>query len=96
MPDGVYESIGIQVTIKDGKTLTPDGAIAGSTTTLFGCVKKAVEFGFSEEVAVKMASENPARMMGLNKGRIVCGYDADFILVDEKFNLVKSIVRGEF
>ena len=34
--------------------------------------------------------------MGLNKGRIEVGYDADFIIVDEKFNLVKAIARGEF
>lgn len=95
MPDGVYESIGITVYVTDGKTLTADGTIAGSTTLLFGCVKKAIEFGIPEETAVKMATENPARLMGLNKGKIEVGYDADFILVDDDFNLVKTIVRGE-
>ena len=96
LPDGVYTSGGLRVTVKDGKTLTDDGHIAGSTTNLFGCVKRAIEFGFSEEDAVMMASENPARMMGLNKGKIAVGYDADFILVDDDFNLKMSVARGEF
>ena len=42
-----------------------------------------------------MASENPARSMGLNKGKIEVGYDADFIIVDDEFNLIKSVARGE-
>ena len=54
--------------------------LAGSTSTLFDCVKTAISFGISEVDAVKMASENPARLMGLNKGKIEVGYDADFII----------------
>ena len=41
-----------------------------------------------------MASENPARLMGLNKGKIAVGYDADFLIVDEDFNLIRAISRG--
>ena len=65
-------------------------------TNLFECVRRAISFGIPEEDAVKMASENPARMMGINKGRIEVGYDADFIIVDSDFKLVKAIARGEF
>ena len=43
-----------------------------------------------------MASENPARQMKLNKGKLEVGYDADFIIVDDDFNLIKAIARGEF
>ena len=42
-----------------------------------------------------MASENPARHMGLNKGKIEVGYDADLIILDDELNLVKAIARGE-
>ena len=52
-----------------------------------------ISFGIPEEDAVKMASENPAKMMGLNKGKIESGYDADLIIVDGEFNL-KYVVRG--
>ena len=43
-----------------------------------------------------MASENPAKLMGLNQGKIEVGYDADFIIVDDDFILIKAIARGEF
>ena len=94
--DGEYTLSGLPVTVKDGYARTPDGALAGSTSTLFDCVRTAISMGIDEAVAVKMASENPARMMGLNKGKIEVGYDADFLIVDEEFNLVRAIARGEF
>ena len=93
--DGEYELSGLPVTVKDGYARTPDGALAGSTSTLFDCVKVAISFGIPVETAVKMASENPARHMGLNKGKIEVGYDADFIIVDDDFNLIRAIARGE-
>jgi len=94
--DGKYEFGGQTMIVKDATALTEDGHLAGSTATLFDCVKCAISFGIPELDAVKMASENPARLMGLNKGRIEVGYDADFIIVDDSFNLVASIARGEF
>ena len=94
--DGVYSFGGQTVIVKNGTALTETGNLAGSTSCLFDCVKTAISFGIKEEVAVKMASENPARLMGLNKGKIAVGYDADFIIVDEDFNLIKAIARGEF
>ncbi len=94
--DGTYSFGGQTVIVKDGTALTETGNLAGSTSCLFDCVKTAISFGISEESAVRMASENPARLMGLNKGKIEVGYDADFIIVDENFNLIKAIARGEF
>ena len=94
--DGDYMLSGLPVTVKDGYARTEDGALAGSTSTLFDCVRCAIGFGIAPEVAVKMASENPARLMGLNKGKIEVGYDADFLIVDDDFNLVRAIARGEF
>lgn len=94
--DGEYDFGNAIVTVKDGTALTKTGNLAGSTSTLFDCVRKAISFGIPEVYAVRMASENPARLMGLNKGKIEVGYDADFIIVDDDFNLVKAIARGEF
>ena len=96
LTDGVYLFGGQNITVKDGMALTETGNLAGSTSTLFECVKTAISFGIKEEDAIKMASENPARHMGLNKGKIEVGYDADFIIVDDDFNLVNAIARGEF
>ena len=92
-PDGGYMSGGVPTTITNGKSFTDYGAINGSTTNLFDCVKCAISFGIAEADAVKMATENPARLMGLNKGVIANGYDADFIFVDDDFTL-KGVMLG--
>lgn len=57
--------------------------------------KAGIDFGVPERDAVKMTTESPARIMKLNKGKIEVGYDADFIIVDNSFYFVRSIVRGE-
>ena len=93
--DGDYLFGGLDIVVKDGTALTKDGKLAGSTSSLFDCVKVAISFGIPEKTAVMMATENPARLMGLNKGKIEVGYDADFIIVDDSFNLIRAIVRGE-
>ena len=93
--DGEYILSGLHVTVTNGYAYTDDGHLAGSTSTLSDCVRCAVSFGIPEATAVKMASENPARLMGLNKGKIEVGYDADIIIVKDDFRIVKAIVRGE-
>ena len=45
--------------------------------------------------AVKMASKTPADMLGINKGRIEKGYDADLLIVDKDINLKTVIIGGE-
>jgi membrane fusion protein (multidrug efflux system) len=83
--------------VVDGKAYTMGGNLAGSTSMLIDCVRCAIRFGIKEEDAVKMATEVPAKMMGLDsKGKIEVGMDADFIIVDEDFNLIRAIARGEF
>lgn len=96
LEDGEYNLGGLDIDVVDGVARIKAGNLAGSTSTLFECVKSMISFGYSPESAVRMASENPARLMGLNKGKIEVGYDADFILVDDEFNLIHTIARGEF
>ena len=92
--DGVYDLGGQAITVTDGKAYTDGGNLAGSTATLFDCVKCAIAFGIPEADAVKMASEVPANLMGINKGKIQVGYDADYIIVDGDFNLVTAYASG--
>ena len=42
-----------------------------------------------------MASTAPAIYMGLNKGRIEIGYDADFIAVDAENQLHTVVIGGQ-
>lgn len=95
LPDGEYESGGLKVFLKDGAARLADGTIAGSSATLLDCVKTAVKFGIPFDDAVKMASETPARMLGVKKGRIEKGYDADLLIVDNGLNLKTVIIGGE-
>lgn len=95
VPDGEYEFGGLTITVKDKTARTQDGALAGSTSTLFECVKCAIEFGIPEADAFKMASETPARLMGLNRGVIKPGYDCDLIILNDKNELDTVIINGE-
>ncbi len=96
MPDGEYEFGGQTIAVKDGVARTKCGAIAGSTSNLFDCVKKAIEFGIPKDEAFKMASQTPASLIGEeNKGKIEKGFDADLIAVDDCLNLRFSMVGGK-
>lgn len=90
--DGVYDFGGQPVTVRAGVARTEEGALAGSTTRLFDCVHTAISFGIPPEDAFRMASTTPAEMMGLNKGKIAVGYDADLLLLDEDYRLLRSMI----
>lgn len=95
LPDGKYEFGGQEMTVISGKAVMLDGAIAGSTSTLFDCVKCAIKFGIPESDAFKMASETPAKMLGLNCGRIQKGYSCDLIVLDDNNNIDTVIIGGK-
>lgn len=95
MPDGDYMFGGSKMTVKNAVARTQGGALAGSTTLLFDCVKKAIEFGIPEEDAFKMASETPANMLGLKKGKIQKGYDAEFIVLNDDMSLYMAVNKSK-
>ena len=100
LPDGQY-SLGGQVVTVKGRlaTLTEqEGTIAGSATNLMDCVRRAVqEMGIPLEAAVKAASHNPARSIGIDKdyGDIAPGKYANVLLLDDELKLVHVIQRGK-
>ena len=95
MPDGEYDLGGLEMTVKNKIARTKDGALAGSTSTLLDCVKCAISFGIPEADAFKMASQTPAELLGIKKGKLCVGYDCDFIVVDNEYNLESVIINGE-
>ena len=97
LPDGEYDSCGLKVFVKNGKATLEDGTIAGSSSTLFDCLKQAISFGIPVEDAVRAATYNPAKAVGIDDefGTIKKGRAADFLLVDEKLNLKAVYIDGK-
>lgn len=72
-----------------------DDVIMGSGITMLDGFQNLIKFGFSAEDAVQTAGYNPARIMKLTgKGAVIPGYDADLIVLDDKFNLKMTIIGG--
>ncbi len=96
--DGEYAIAGQPVIVKDGKALTLDGALAGSTLDLWNGVKNLMKFADASLAdAVLCATVNPSRMVGIDGevGSIEAGKRADLLLVDDQLNLCTVIARGE-
>lgn len=89
---------GLPCIIEDGVAKLKDrSAFAGSIATCDRLVRVCVkDAGISIPSAVKMMTENPAKVMGLeNLGKIEEGYFADFVIFDNDVNIVKVISKGE-
>ena len=97
LPDGEYTSGGLKVFVKDGKATLEDGTIAGSSSTLFDCFRCAVSFGIPLEDAVRAATYNPAKAVGIENefGTVKEGRAADFLLLDSDLNLKAVYIDGK-
>ena len=94
--DGDY-SLGMQrVFVKDRRAVLEDGTIAGSTTNLMECVRHAVQFGLPLTSAVRMASANPARVIGQydRMGSITPGKLANLVLLDQSLAIQNVWIGG--
>lgn len=83
--------------IEDGVCKLADrSAFAGSIATADVLVRTVVqEAGFSLIDAVHMMTAVPAEVMGLNKGILAPGKDADIIAFDENINITAAFVMGK-
>lgn len=98
LPDGTYNLLGKEVIVQDGKATQEDGTIASSTALLNQCVKNMkYAVGMSLTDSIKMASTNPARVIGEEKvrGSITPGKQADLTVVDNDLDIYMTIVNGE-
>ena len=70
--------------------------LAGSALTPVDAFRNAVRmFGLSFGEAARVCSETPARLLGLNKGAISVGKDADFTVLNENLEVLYTIASGE-
>ena len=97
MPEGKYKLYGYDVDVTEGSARLANGTLAGSVLTMSGAVQNMVELaGLPIETVIPMASEIPARILGVadRKGRIENGYDADLAVLTEKFEIERVFTRG--
>jgi N-acetylglucosamine-6-phosphate deacetylase len=96
MPDGRYQLGPIEVDVKDGKC-TSNGSLAGSVLTMDRAVRNVTQFSsWTLREAVRAATLNPALAAGLSgrHGMLALGADADFIVINQTGEVLKTIVRG--
>jgi N-acetylglucosamine-6-phosphate deacetylase len=95
MPDGTYQLGPIQVKVKDGRCTT-DGKLAGSVLTMDRAVRNVTQFaGWSLLDAVRAATLNPARAVGLAQhGQLTPGAEANLVVLSPNGEVRRTIVRG--
>jgi N-acetylglucosamine-6-phosphate deacetylase len=90
-PDAVL----VSDAVRDADAQLPDGTLAGSTITLADALRNVASLGISPARAVRYATANPARVLGLtDRGRIVPGARADLVALDPSTLAVRGVWVG--
>jgi len=102
LPPGQYEAGGSWGRVQidgpnNGVRMVDRGmGLAGSALTPIDGFRNAIRrFNKSIGVASRVWSRNPAHLLGLNKGEIARGRDADLIVLDDNLILQYTIVAGQ-
>jgi len=99
MPDGIYPFGGQEIEVH-GNRATIAGhpeTLAGSVTSLMGCLRKAVEFGIPLADAVRACSYNPAKSIGMEDriGSLDEGKEASFVVLNHDLTLKAVVFHGK-
>ncbi|WP_240941470.1 N-acetylglucosamine-6-phosphate deacetylase [Paenibacillus sp. HB172176] len=94
LPDGDYGHL----VMRNGLIQLADGSsLAGSSLTMLEALRNTIYFtGMELEDVISAFTLTPARQIGVaaRKGTLEAGKDADFIVVDEDYELLHTVVRG--
>src|SRR5487761_537164 len=96
MRDGSYRLGTFDVTVSGGVCRNREGKLAGSTLTLDRALQHMVRLGVPLIEAVRMATLNPARRVGLaeKKGVLAPGADADLVFLTPELKVANVYTRG--
>jgi len=94
--DGVFKLWGGEVRVRNKRTSNEKGNIAGSVITMQDAFKNVLSLGFSITEVSRMASANPAKLLGLQSqiGSIKKGLKADLIVLDSNGKHISTILGG--
>lgn len=98
LADGESELGGQVVIVKNGEARLKDGTLAGSVLRMNRAVQNLVEkAGVPLLDAVDYATVNPARSLGIDgeAGSIRVGKRADFVVLDDKFDVLYTVRDGK-
>jgi N-acetylglucosamine-6-phosphate deacetylase len=95
--DGDYRIWGETISVEGRRTSNAQGSIAGSVITMLDAVRLMISLGISEVDVARMASTNPARLLGLENecGSIEVGKRADLVAVNAQGEAVMTLIGGE-
>ena len=96
MPDGHYRLGSFEFEVREGRC-TANGTLAGSVLTMDKAVRNVMKFARLDlPQALRGATCNPAGVMGQAKerGALSAGAIADIVALDDRQQVVRTIVRG--
>ncbi|HVF55229.1 MAG TPA: N-acetylglucosamine-6-phosphate deacetylase [Pyrinomonadaceae bacterium] len=94
--DGEYRVWGETIKVAGGRTSNERGSIAGSVITMRDAVRTVSALGVGEAEVARMASLNPARLLGIEHdcGSIEEGKRADLVALDTEGRVRLTLVGG--
>jgi len=96
MKCGTYDLGGRKVEVAEGKALLDDGTLAGSVLKMNEAMLNMKQHTSMNLVEVVNAvTKIPAQKLGVQKGELIEGYDADIVIFVENFSIKMTMVSGE-
>jgi len=99
LPDGKHYIGEVEAIVENGIARLPDNsAYAGSVTTMDICLRNGVTLmGLPLTDSLRMCTLTPAEIIGVaeKKGSIEKNKDADLMIINKDFNVLKTIARGK-
>ncbi|HKC62062.1 MAG TPA: N-acetylglucosamine-6-phosphate deacetylase [Pyrinomonadaceae bacterium] len=94
--DGEYKIWGETINVTNGRTENARGSIAGSVITMLDAVRMMLSLGVAATDVARMASTNPARLLGIDKdcGSIETDRRADLVALDDEGHVRLTLVGG--
>ncbi|HEX8720007.1 MAG TPA: N-acetylglucosamine-6-phosphate deacetylase [Pyrinomonadaceae bacterium] len=94
--DGEYRVWGETITVRGGRTSNERGSIAGSVISMLDAVGTARALGLAESDVARVASLNPARLLGMEAefGSVEEGKRADLTALDRDGRARLTLVGG--
>ncbi len=95
---GRFHCEGRTATVRDGAPRFDDGVLYGTVLTMNAAIKNVLSYtGCSIEKVIRLATTNPARVLGIdrNKGSVENGKDADLVIFDKDMDVKATVVGGK-